>query len=216
MASKSDFSLIIADDHPMLLNGLHKELESNGYTVIGKAADGMEALSLIIKHQPSVALLDIDMPLLSGFEVIRMAKEKQVNTKFVVLSYHKEVDYIARAKTLNIDGYLLKEDSFFEIERCIEAVMNNEVYFSQSFDNLALKNANDELKKLQYLTPSEITILKMIAKGTSNIEIADTLSLSKRTVEKHRSNIIARLEIEGGTNALTNWTLMHKDVILDL
>ncbi len=213
---KKEISIVVADDHPLLLKGLNDELLANDYTVVGQAANGMEALSLIVKYQPRIALLDIEMPLLSGFEVIRMAKEKRVSSKFIVISYHNEFDYIARAKTLNIDGYLLKEDSFFEIERCIEAVINGETYFSLSFDAGSIQNVNDELKRLQFLTPSEMNILKLIANGASNIEIADTLSLSKRTVEKHRSNIITRLEIKGGTNALTNWSLIHKNIILDI
>ena len=126
-------SLIVADDHPMLLKGLYEELSGNGYNVIGRATNGMEALELILKQQPAVALLDIDMPLLTGFEVIKMAKDKGVSTKFIVLSFHKETEYIAQAKALQINGYLLKEDSFFDIERCLNAVLSGQQYFSSSF-----------------------------------------------------------------------------------
>lgn len=214
--NKTNNSIIIADDHPMLLKGLYEELVGNGYNVIGQAPDGMKALELVLTLRPNIALLDVDMPYLTGFEVIKTAKEKEVSTKFIMLSFHKEMDYMTQAKALQIHGYLLKEDSFFEIERCIKAVADNETYFSASLDKNSLFRADDELKKLQLLTPSEITILKLIAKQTSTNEIANVLGVSVRTVEKHRSNIILKMDLKSGTNMLTNWALVNKKTILEL
>lgn len=214
--SPKDISIVIADDHPLLLDGLYKELYSNNFNIVGKASDGMQALGLISKFKPDLALLDIDMPELTGFDVIKKAKERGINTKFVLLSYHKEPDYVTKAKALQIDGYLLKEDSFIEIKRCIASVLKGETYFSSSFDRLSIKNASEELKKVELLTPSEVTILKLIAQQMSNAEIADSLSVSIRTVEKHRSNIISKMDIVGGTNALTNWALVNKSLIQEI
>jgi YesN/AraC family two-component response regulator len=92
MIEKENFTIVIADDHPMLLKGLHEELVKNNYNVVGQGATGMQALELILKHEPTVALLDIDMPILTGFEVIKTAKEKGSKTKFIVLSFHKEAE----------------------------------------------------------------------------------------------------------------------------
>ncbi|CAL2077601.1 response regulator transcription factor [Tenacibaculum sp. 190524A02b] len=216
MKSKKDVSIVIADDHPILLKGLHDQFTSNGYNVIGQAANGMQALELILTLSPTIALLDIDMPLLNGFEVIKTAIDKKISTKFIILSFHKETEYIAQAKTLNINGYLLKEDSFMEIENCILSVWEGNSYFSKSFNNSSLLYADNELRKLQYLTPSETTILKLIAQQTSTTDIANSLSVSKRTIEKHRSNIISKLELDRETNTLTKWTLNNKSIILDL
>ncbi len=216
MIEKKDISMVIADDHPMILKGLFEELTANGYPVVGQASNGMQALEMILKNNPKLALLDIDMPLLTGFEVIKMANEKNCNTKFIVLSFHKEAEYVSQAKALEINGYLLKEDPFYEIERCIESVLDDTEYFSRSFESFSLKNASAELQKLKHLTPSETTILKLVAQQTSTSEIADTLFVSIRTVEKHRSNIIAKLDLEGGTNTLTNWALVHKAIIMDM
>ena len=199
----------------MLLKGLYEELSENNYHVIGQASDGMQALELILKLKPTIAFLDIDMPLLSGFEVVKMAKEKDSSTRFIILSYHKELDYITKAKALQLNGYLLKEDGFFEIERCIEAVLKNEIYFSNSFDNFSIESATEELKRLKLLTPSEISILKLIVQGLTNTELSDNIGVSVRTIEKHRSNIVNKLEIPGGTNAVINWALKHKDIIVD-
>lgn len=216
MLSKKDITIVVADDHPMLLKGLYEELTINQYNVVGQANNGLQALELILKEKPKLAFLDIDMPFLTGLEVIKTAKEKQIDTKFIILSFHKEADYVAQAKQLQIKGYLLKEDSFFEIERCIETVMDGGTYFSASFDDTALKGASNELQKLQLLTPSEKTILKLIAQQTNTNTIADTLCVSARTIEKHRSNIIAKLDIDNSPNALTNWALVNKNIIQGL
>ncbi|MGH1387799.1 response regulator [Kordia sp.] len=207
-------TIVTADDHPMLLKGLTEELTANSYNVIGQATNGIQALELILKLQPDIALLDIDMPILTGFEVIKMAREKGAKTKFVILSFHKESYYIVQAKAFQIDGYLLKEDTFFEIEHCINEVLNGNVYFSKSIDDHPLQNASEELKRLNLLTLSEIKILKLIAQEISNQEIADTLSVSIRTIEKHRSNIIEKLSLKKGNNVLTNWALLNRNVIL--
>ncbi|NAS12890.1 response regulator [Poritiphilus flavus] len=212
----NNVSIVIADDHPLLLKGLYEELIANHYNVVGQASDGMNAFKLIIQYRPTIALIDIDMPFLTGFEVVKMAREKGVSTNFIVLSFHKEVSYLCQAKALQINGYLLKEDSFFEIERCIEAVAQDQTYFSPSLDLLTLHSASDELKKLTLLTASELTILKLVARQVTNIDIADHLCISVRTVEKHRSNIIAKLALKNGTNILTNWAITNQKVIQEL
>lgn len=212
--NKNNITIVIADDHPMLLKGLNDELTSNGYNVIAQATNGIQALELILKMQPDIALLDIDMPLLLGFEVIKMAREKGSKTKFIILSFHKESYYIIQAKTFQIDGYLLKEDGFFEIEHCIKEVLEGNIYFSKSIDANPLNVANEEFKRLNLLTLSETKILKLIAQEISNQEIAESLSLSIRTIEKHRSNIIEKLGLKKGNNSLTNWTLVNRSIIL--
>lgn len=216
MIGKRNISVIIADDHPLILRGLFEELTAAGYNVVETATQGMEALELILTNKPNVALLDIDMPLLTGFDVIKTAKEKGSKTKFIVLSFHKESEYVAQAKALQIQGYLLKEDSFSEIEKCIQAVIEGKTYFSSSFDSFSLQNASDELRKLQLLTPSEATILKLIAQQTTTSEIAEMLSVSSRTVEKHRSNIIGKLGLDQASNSLISWSLANKNLIAQL
>ena len=214
MIENKDISIVIADDHPMILKGLFDELTASDYNIVGKAVNGMQALEFILTHQPTIALLDIDMPLLTGFEVIKMAKEKQVDTKFIILSFHKETNYISQAKALQINGYLLKEDSFLEIEQCIDRVLKNEVYFSRAFEASSLESVSDDLRRIKHLTSSEKTILKLVAKQISSSDIAETLFISIRTVEKHRSNIITKLNIEPKTNSLLIWAKEHHNKLL--
>jgi len=217
MINKKNISIVIADDHPMILKGLHDELIANNYNIVGQAANGMQALELILTYNPIIALLDIDMPLLTGFEVIKMAKQKKVDTKFIILSFHKENEYISQAKALQINGYLLKEDSFSEIEDCIDCTLKDEIYFSRSFVPSSLVSVSEDLKKIKHLTSSEKTILKLVSEQMSSSEIAEKLFISIRTVEKHRSNIIMKLEIENTTsNTLTNWAYLNRNVINEL
>ncbi|MDP2686346.1 MAG: response regulator transcription factor [Aequorivita sp.] len=216
MIKKRNISIVIADDHPMILKGLNDELVAYNYNVVGQAVNGKQALELILTKKPTLALLDIDMPILTGFEVIKKAKEKKSATKFIVLSFHKESDYISQAKALQINGYLLKEDSFTEIEDCIQCVLNNGVYFSLAFEPASLESVSEDLKRIKHLTSSEKTVLKLVSQQMSSILIAETLFISTRTVEKHRSNIITKLELENTTNALTNWAYIHRNVIKEL
>jgi len=215
MFNKKDVSIVVADDHPMLLRGLLDELIANGYNVIGHSVNGTEALGQILSLMPTIALLDIDMPMLNGFDVVKMAKEKGIATKFIMFSYHREAEFILQAKSLQIDGYLLKEDPFVEIEKCIDAVVNGREFFSASFDSKKIQDVSDEIKRLQWLTPSEMTILKLVAQQKSNKEIADTLNVSVRTVEKHRSNIISKLWSNIESKPLNSWALVHKKLILN-
>ena len=209
-------TIVIADDHPMILKGLFEELTSNGYNVVGQGTNGIEALDLILKLSPTLVILDIDMPFLRGLEVVKTAKEKNSKTKFIIQSFHKEADYLLQAKALQVKGYLLKEDSFDEIERCIKAVLKNESYFSASFENYFLQNTNKELNQLKLLTSSEITILKQIAQQTSTKMIADDIGVSYRTIEKHRSNIINKLNLKNESNSLTSWAILNRNTILSL
>ena len=120
---KSNISLIIADDHPMMLKGLQQELEQVGYSVLGTAKNGTSAIELIVEKQPDIAFLDIEMPFLNGFEVVKRLKEQDIKTRYIIMSYHKEKGFVLQAKKVGVHGYLLKEDSLTDIEHCIEQVM---------------------------------------------------------------------------------------------
>ena len=215
MINKGSTSIMVADDHPVLLKGLTEELSTNGYNVIGSANNGAQALEQVLSLHPTIALLDIDMPMLSGFEVVKTAKEKGSTTKFIMFSYHKESEFVIQAKSLQIDGYLLKEDSFSEIEKCIDMVVNGLEFFSAAFSSNTLKNASEEMVKLNWLTASELTILKLIAERETNVQIAEKLSVSIRTIEKHRSNIIAKLWKKKGNNSLVTWAITNKSLIVN-
>ena len=209
-------TVIVADDHPLLLKGLVEELQSKTYKVVGQAKNGLEALNLIIKSNPDIAILDVEMPLFTGIEVIQKAKENGTLTKFIILTSHKEQGIVSKAQSLHIDGYLLKDEPFEELEKCIQAIVNGQSYFSKTFTTVLEEEVNPKLKKLKFLTPSERTILRLITQQHSSKVIADKLSISIRTVEKHRSNIIDKLGLPSSGEALLSWTKEHKALILNI
>ncbi len=203
-------SIIIADDHPLLLKGLSDFIIEKGYNLIGGGNDGREAFNLINKLKPDIAILDIQMPFMSGIEIAKKCNSNGIKTKIVLITFHKEKELYAQAKDLNIFGYILKEFALEEIENCIQTVSQGNPYFSPKIKELLAENMIDD-GTLNVLTPSEKKILKLIAKDKTNKEIASQLFISYRTVEKHRSNIIVKLKLEPKTNSLLIWAKEHHD-----
>ncbi|GHC42765.1 response regulator [Ulvibacter litoralis] len=201
-------SIITADDHPLLLKGLNDFLLEKKYNVIGSGNNGREAYNLITKMDPDIAILDIQMPYMSGLEIAKNCKTNGLNTKIVLITLHKERDLYQKAQDLNIFGYILKEFALEEIENCINTVSSGEHYYSPKIMELLADDIPED-SALTDLTPSEKKILKLIAKDKTNKEIASLLFISYRTVEKHRSNIINKLKLEPKTNSLLIWAKEH-------
>ncbi len=210
-----ELRFVIADDHAFLLQGLNDHLVSKGLNVVGQALDGTQALQLITDLAPDIAILDIEMPYLSGFAIAEICQKKSLNTKIVILSFHKEADFIKQAQRLGISGYILKEDATTEIYTCLEAVCRGENYFSHAL-TLDQESKDDKLGLVANLTPSERKILKLVAQKMSTQDIAEQLFISDRTVEKHRSNIVSKLGLSGQSNSLTEWALENKLVLNNL
>ncbi len=196
--------IITADDHPLLLKGLNNFLIEKNYNIIGSGTNGKEALELIIKLKPDIAILDIQMPYMTGLEVAKECKINNIKTKIILITFHKEKMLFQKANELNIFGYILKEFAIEEIENCIKSVSNDVPYFSPRIKDLLGINPYKD-SYLDLLTPSEKKILKLIAKDKTNKDIASLLFISHRTVEKHRSNIIQKLKLEPKTNSLLIW-----------
>src|SRR5690606_22063964 len=156
-------SIIIADDHPLLLKGLSDFLIEKGYNLIGKGNNGREAYNLITQKEPDIAILDIQMPYMSGLEIAQQCKELNVATKNVLITLHKEKDLYQKAQELNIFGYILKEFALEEIENCIKTVTDGVPFFSNRIKELIGVALEKEDSDLNILTPSEKKILKLIA-----------------------------------------------------
>ncbi|MBT8188663.1 MAG: response regulator transcription factor [Croceitalea sp.] len=208
--------IVVADDHPLLLNGLRNELLEQNFNVLEGATNGAKALELIFSEKPDIAILDINMPILSGFEVIKKCREKGVATKFIVFTSFKEKSYILKAKQLQISAYLLKDEPFIEVKNAIKAALNNEFYASTQFDEVLKHELSPEMAKIKYLSPSERTIVRLIAQEKSSKDIAELLSISLRTVQKHRSNIIAKLDLPSVGDSLSVWATENKELFLNI
>ncbi len=209
-------TILAADDHPMLLKGLRDELINLGYNVLEGAANGAKALEIITNKKPTIAILDINMPYLTGFEVIKKCKEEKLETKFIILTSYKEKGFVLKAKKMNISGYLLKDEPFSEINKCIQEVLNGKFYASKVFDTIFNTEISPEIEKIKYLSPSERTILRLISNENSSKEIAEILSISIRTVDKHRSNIITKLDLPSASDSLSLWVKDNKDLLENL
>ncbi|WP_024768843.1 response regulator [Aquimarina macrocephali] len=206
-------NILIADDHPLLLRGLEEFLKERKYNIINTHSDGLSAYNAIIKDKPDIAILDIEMPNLTGIDIAKNCKRHHIDTKIILITLHKEKKFFEDAVKYNIHGYLLKEFALTEIEACIASVSRGEPYFSEKiykrFTNVSERNPD-----IEKLTPSEVKILKRIAEEMTSTEIADLLSISVRTVEKHRANIIRKLTLEQKPNALLIWSQKNKQLLL--
>lgn len=198
-------NILLADDHKMVREGIRCLLENvPEFNVVGEAADGYECISLVNKTKPNIVLLDIDMPDMNGIEALRVIKEQKMLCKVIMLTRHNEIDYLMKALEIGCDGYILKESSFDTLKKAIFKVYSGNKYIEPNM--MPLLNANMQekstvKKKISELTRREIDVLKMIASGSFNKEIASTLNISERTVKNHVSNIFKKIEVSDRTQA---------------
>lgn len=204
-------SIIIADDHPLILKGLKGFLLEKGHHIIASAKNGKEAFTLIKAHQPDIAILDIQMPLLTGLEVAEKCKQENIKTKIVLITFEKSQAIYDKAKSLGVYGYIIKEQAIAELEQCINNVVNEQYYFSpELLDSLKTKKVP---KELMMLTETELKILKRISNNETGVIIAETMNISVRTVEKHKSNIIKKLNLNQKQNSLLIWVKENEEHI---
>tara|TARA_R110000868_G_scaffold48006_2_gene156648 strand:- start:232 stop:864 length:633 start_codon:yes stop_codon:yes gene_type:complete len=204
-------SIVIADDHPLMLRGLTDFLKSKNFNVIGSASDGNSAYNLIVKLKPEIAILDIRMPHKTGLEIAEACKKNDLSTKIILITFDKEEELYDQAKSFGVYGYILKEFAVEEIETCIQHVINNKPYFSEEIVSyLNHNNLNDKPKYLELLTKSELKIVKLISENKTSQDIADELTISIKTVHKHRSNIVSKLGLDNKPTSLSIWANINK------
>ncbi|MFI1744494.1 response regulator [Thalassobellus sediminis] len=204
-------SIVIADDHPLMLRGLTDFLTSKNFDIVGSATDGNSAYNLIVKLKPEIAILDIRMPHKTGIEIAEACKKNNLPTKIILITFDKEEDLYDKAKEHNVYGYILKDFAIEEIEICIENVINNQPYFSEEIQSYLNHNIHNEKPKgLELLTRSELKITKLISENKTSQDIAKELNISVRTVDKHRSNIVAKLGLDNKPTSLSIWANVNK------
>ena len=209
-----DLKILIADDHPLILKGLKSEFITRQFSQIYEAKDGLEALQQLENHDIDVAILDVDMPQMSGMEVAKRIRDQ--NTKTIIVTHHKEDGFLIQAKLIGVNAYLLKEDAFSEIENAIHQITKGQFYLSSSFKSDKLKNLDDQILLLKNLSLAEREVIKHISEGFETSEVAEILSVSKRTIHKHRSNIIHKLNLSSHHNALANFAEENKQLIKEI
>lgn len=203
-------SIVIADDHPLMLRGLTDFLNSKGFNIVGSAQDGNAAYNLIVKLKPDIAILDIRMPHRTGLEIAEACKKNNLSTKIILITFDKEEELYEQAKEFNVYGYILKEFAIEEIEICINCTLNNKRYFSEEIAAYLNTNSIHKPSNLEQLTKSELKIVKLISENKTSNDIADELSISVRTVDKHRSNIVCKLGLDNKPTSLSIWANLNK------
>jgi len=190
------YRVMLVDDHKLFRKGLRMLIDTlNHFEVAGEASDGVEFLNLLNQNKPDIVMLDIAMPEMDGIEAARQALMKYPDLKIITLSMFGEQDYYFKMVDAGVKGFLLKNSDFTEVKMALETVAEGGNYFSRELlMNLvnSLKNAPEEMTPDSPLSDREKEIILLICKGMSTQEIADSLCLSKRTVDSHRANILLK------------------------
>lgn len=191
--------VLLADDHTIVRAGIRALLDNlSQVEVVGEAANGAQALDAIEEMRPDVVLLDLMMPGLSGFEVLKEANERFPEVRVILLTVHEEVEYAYQALHLGASGYLPKGAASAELPLAIEHVMGGKKYISPALNQTAaleLGRGSDGQVLPTELTPRQKEVLARIAEGQSTKDIALTLEISTKTVETHRAQLMERLNI---------------------
>ncbi len=208
--------LLIADDHPLLRTGLRQVIETDPHLqIIAEAADGAAALQLLATHQPDVAVLDIEMPQLTGFQLLRELRARRLTTAIVFLTMYRDEEIFNEALDLGAQGYVLKDSATTDIIGAIRAVASGQPFISPVISAYLFNRATrtttfkQHLPSLNDLTATERRILKFITENKTSKEIAAELFISYRTVENHRANICQKLDLKG-SHSLLKFAFDHK------
>lgn len=202
---KMAIKIMIADDHSMIREGLKSLLELEGdIQVVAEAEDGVDCLEKLKICTPDVLLLDINMPRKNGLEVLQTLKSSKSKVKVFVLTVHNEVEYLMKAVDIGVDGYILKDSESAELKKAIFSIVEGENYIQPSLIpslNSKMIEKNRDEGKIESLTKRELEVLKLLAVGMYNKEVAEKLNISERTVKNHVSNIFKKIEVTDRTQA---------------
>ncbi len=211
-------TVLIADDHPVVRKGLKGLIEEDaGLRVIAEASNGEEALKYISDLAPSVAILDIDMPVMNGLLVARSVQTRNLATHIIFMTFHTDEDLMRGAMEAGGKGYILKGTELDEVSNAIHAVSEGRTYIGSTMASILFSRNNPSAsgqlgKDIQKLTITEKKVLRLLADGKSSKEIGDELAIHYRTVENHRTNMCRKLGIEGA-NALARFALQYRPAL---
>ena len=207
MGMQTNIRVLIADDHAVLRDGLRALLSGcEGIEVVGEAEDGMDAVEKAIALQPDVVLMDIAMPRLGGLEAALELRQRKVPAKILVLTQYDNKEYVFKMLKAGAAGYILKKAAATELVTAIRAVHTGESFLYPSvtravIDRYLHEGATSETEQqFEQLSDREKEVLKLLAEGRSNSEIAELLVLSVKTVMSHRASIMEKLDIHNRTD----------------
>lgn len=212
----NDITIIIADDHPIVRQGLRQVIEEDlRLNVIAEASNGREAIDAIETHSPNVTILDVDMPVMNGFDAAREIRKRGLKTEIIFMTMHRDEDIFNEAIDIGAKGYVLKDSALTDIIECVKTVAASEHYASHALTSFLVNRSRrsvgmtERQPSINDLTPTELKVLKLIAENLTTREIGEQLFVSPRTVEKHRENICQKLGLQG-SHSLLKFALSQK------
>ena len=210
---KAKVRIVLAEDHTILREGLRALLSADpDFEIIGEAADGREAVRFVEKQVPDLILMDLSMPRMTGMDAIREIKKRYPQTKIIALTVHKTEEYLRTTLQAGADGYVLKDATHEELMMSIQSVLKGETYLSPGVSGKVIEGYLEGVEgqapasTLGLLSQREREVLKLIAEGYKNKEIAADLCISLKTVEKHRANLMKKLDLHNAA-ALTAYAI---------
>jgi DNA-binding NarL/FixJ family response regulator len=210
---KKQYGIVIVEDHTILREGLRALLSADPrFEVVGEADDGRTAIRSVQKLSPDLVLMDLSMPRMNGLEAIQEIKKQKPDTKIIALTVHKKEEYILATLRAGANGYVLKDANQSELMMAIEHVLDGKRFLSPGVSQEVIEGYLEGKKGLKRkttwdtLTQREREILKLIAEGYKNKEVADYLCISLKTVEKHRANLMRKLKLHN-VSALTAFAI---------
>jgi len=213
MNTAKRITVLLADDHTVVREGLRTLLEAEGdIEVVGEAATGREAVALARKTRPSVVVMDIAMPLLNGLEATRQIRKALPETRILILSAHNDDAYVDQVMRLGASGYLIKQTSARVLSQAVREIQKGNTFFSptiaRSAQDYGRSRDHGRLMKKQgaRLSSREVEVLQLIAEGKANKQVAAELGISVKTVEKHRQRVMQKLNIHD-TAGLTRYAI---------
>ncbi|MEO6694401.1 MAG: response regulator transcription factor [Ignavibacteria bacterium] len=217
--NKNKIRILIADDHPVFRSGLMKIIESDKeIEIIGEADNGEAALDKIIELNPDIALLDIDMPKMTGIQVLIELKKRKINIKTIFLTVYSDESIFDEAMNIGINGYVLKDSAISDIIDCIKTVAAGKYYITPSLSDF-LVNRRNKLKRLEEnkpslnkLTKTEMSVLILLAEGKTSKQIGEEMFISHKTVDNHKTNISDKLELKG-IHSLIKFAIENKAIL---
>ena len=211
-------TVLIADDHALIRNGLQQVIEQQNLYNIIEADNGKDALSIIRDKEPDVAILDIEMPGMTGFEVAKKVHKEGININIIFLTMFKDETLFNKAMDIGVKGYVLKENTVSEIMNCLKAVMNGKYYLSPAISDFLVRRNTDlstgatDKDGFNQLTPTEKEVLKLVSEMKTSQEIASVLNVSIKTIQNHRNNMCNKLDLSGA-HALLKYAMEHSERI---
>lgn len=189
-------TVLIVDDHPVVCEAIRKTLESQGYSIVGETADGISALSMIVSLKPGIVILDVGLEKMDGLTVLKRVTQANLDVRVLVFTAQSVDTYAMRCLQAGASGFVSKNEPLTKLLKAVDTIVDGYVFFpkkSMPFnDGGRGKNSRDALAAL---TNRELEVLKLLAEGMTNLEIADKLHLSNKTVSGHKINILSKLGV---------------------